>query len=274
MIERYRTELVNLMEISPLPARPAETTILMKVASEAEEGVNIPKGSKFLADVEESKIVFETAFPVYLTPSRLKTIFMTSGESGRVVPIRGGLKAKNYLETEEAMESHEDSIMEPFSLFKFAQEGIERQAIVLYHSNIFNVEDETIYCRIKGAPGLLEKIENGEFRFLYYTEEGFLPVENCQVMGKHILLVKQKENKPVMIENHPYSVFVLEAREPQKENIIIDSISFSSAGNASYATYVGNGTTDYNVERFQLFGDTLSLFAECYIGFDHYFSKK
>ena len=122
--------------------------------------------------------------------------------------------------------------------------------------------------------GLLDRIEKGEFRFLYYTEEGFLPIENCRVMGKHILLVKQKPNKPVMIKNQSYSVFVLEAKEPQKESISIDSISFSSAGSPSYAPYVGNGTTDYNVERFSLFGDTLSLFAECYIGFDHYFSKK
>ena len=44
--------------------------------------------------------------------------------------------------------------MSPFSLFQFAGEGLERQAVVLYHSNIFDVEDETIYCRIKGAPDL------------------------------------------------------------------------------------------------------------------------
>ena len=275
MLERYRTELVNLMEISPMPARPAETTILMNVASEAEEGVGISAGSKFLAGTEEEKIVFETAFPVYLTPSRLKTIFMTSGESGRILPIMGGMKRKSYIETQNMeVSDSETTEMKPFSLFQFAKEGVERQAVVLYHSNIFDVEDETIYCRIKGTPGLLKRIEDGEFRFLYYTEEGFLPVENCRVMGKHILLVKQKPNQPVIIKDHSYSVFVLEAKEPQKESITIDSISFSSAGNPRYAQYVGNGTTDYAAERFQLFGDTLSLFAECYIGFDHYFSKR
>ena len=280
MLERYRTELVNLMEIAPLPARPAETTILMNVATEAEEGIHIPKGSKFLADTEDGKLVFETAYPVCLTPSRLRTMFMTSGNSGKILPLMGELKPKNYIEeerevfTEEEEEKKQESAMKPFSLFKFAGEGMERQAVVLYHSNIFDVENETIYCRIKGAPGLLDRIESGEFRFLYYTEEGFLPVENCRVMGKHILLVKNKPNKPVMVKNKPYSVFVLEAKEPGQESITIDSISFSSAGNATFAKYVGNGTTDYNVERFSLFGDTLSLFAECYIGFDHYFSKK
>ena len=275
MLERYRTELVNLMEISPLPAKPAETTILMNVASEAEGGVGIPKGSKFLADTEEGKIVFETEFPVYLTPSRLKTMFMTSGSSGRILPLMGNLQRKSYLDTTDGNNSEEeDRFMSPFSLFQFAGEGLERQAVVLYHSNIFDVEDETIYCRIKGAPDLLKRIEEGEFGFLYYTEEGFLPVENCRVMGKHILLVKQKPNKHVTVNNQSYSVFVLEAKEPQKESVSIESISFSSAGNPRYVPYVGNGTTDYNVERFSLFGDTLSLFSECYIGFDHYFSKK
>ena len=275
MLERYRTELVNLMEISPLPAKPAETTILMNVASEADEGVSIPKGSKFLADTEEGKLVFETAFPVYLTPSRLKTIFMTSGVSGKVIPFMGGLQRKKYIETEPIeIPEDEDFMLNPFSLFQFAEEGIERQAVVFYHSHIFDVEDETMYCRIEGAPGLLQRIEDGEFRFLYYAEEGFVPVEHCQVMGKNLLLVKQKPNKPVIIKNQSYSVFVLEAKEPQKESITIDSISFSTAGEPKPACYVGNGTTDYNVERFGLFGDNLSLFAECYIGFDHYFSKK
>lgn len=275
MLERYRTELINLMEISPLPARPAETTILMNVATEADEGVSIPKASKFLADTEEGKIVFETAFPVHLTPSRLRTVFMTSGISGRILSLMGNLQRKSYIESQnDTVSDEEDVLMKPFSLFQFAEEGLERQAVVLYHSHIFDVEDETIYCRIKGSPQILKQIEAGEFRFLYYTEDGFCPIENCRVMGKDILLVKQKLNRPVMIKNQPYSVFVLEAKEPQKESISIESISFSSAGSPRKVPYVGNGTTDYNVERFALFGDTLSLFAECYIGFDHYFSKK
>lgn len=282
MLERYRTELVNLMEISPMPARPAQTTVLMNVAIEAEEGVAIAKGSKFLADTEEEKIVFETAFPVYLTPSRLRTIFMTSGHRGCVLPIKGDLKRKKYIEDTQAqvqeempdLEVEDKAEMSPFSLFRFAKEGLERQAVVLYHSYIFDVEEEVIYCKIEGAPKLLQGIKNGEYRFLYYTEEGFLPIESCYVKDNLILLEKQKVNLPVEIKGHSYSVFVLEAKEPQKEAISIESISFSSAGFPKQAEYVGNGTTDYEPKRFQLFGNTLSLFAECYIGLDHYFSKK
>lgn len=280
MLERYRTELINLMEISPMPARPAQTTVLLDVATEAEEGVAIAKGSKFLADTEDEKIVFESAFPVYLTPSRLRTIFMTSGISGRVLPIKGDLKRKNYIEDTNAETQEEDfsqdmeTDMSPFSLFRFAKEGLERQAVVLYHSYIFDVEEEVIYCKIEGAGGLLQGIEKGDYRFLYYTEEGFLPVESCYVKDNLILLEKQKANLPVEIKGNSYSVFVLEAKEPQKEAISMKSISFSSAGLPKQAEYVGNGTTDYAPDRFQMFGNTLSLFSECYIGANHYFSKK
>lgn len=276
MLERYRTELVNLMEISPLPAHPAEATVLMDLAEETDEGVEIHKGSRFLADLGEDRLIFETAFPVYLTPSKLRTIFMTSAEQGRVLPIFGDLKRKEYvdsIEPENATEE-EEKRMRPFRLFQFAQEGLERQAVVLYHSSIFDVENESIYCRIEGAPGFLERLSAGDFRFLYYTEDGFLPVENCQVMGNHILLVKEQPNLPVKVEDREYSVFVLEAKEPQKENITFQSISFSSAGSPRMAEYIGNGTTDFTPERFRLFGDTLTLFAECYIGLDGYFAKK
>lgn len=275
MLERYRTELVNLMEISPLPAHPAEATVLMDLAAEAESGVAIPAGSRLLAEQEEEKIVFETAFPVYLTPAKLRTVFMTSGEKGRVLPIFGELHRKNYVPEETVYSGEEeDAAMKPFELFRFAQEGLERQAVVLYHSSIFDVENETIYCRITGDPTFLQRLAPGEFRFLYYTEEGFLPIESCQVMGDHILLVKEKPNQPVEIDGRTYSVFVLEAMEPQKENITFTSISFSSAGSPRLAEYVGNGTTDFETDRFYLFGDTLSLFSECYIGLDHYFSQK
>ncbi len=275
MLERYRTELVNLMDISPMPAHPAETTVLMDIAAEADEGVAIQAGSRLLADMEDEKIVFETAFPVYLTPSKLRAAFMTSGKKGRIVPVLGALKARSYvpMESETSFEEEETG-MKSFDLFHFAGEGIERQAVVLYHSNIFDVENETIYCRIKGAPGFLEGLKAKDYRFLYYTDEGFLPVEDCQVMGNHILLVKERPNKSVAVDGNNYSVFVIEAKEPQKESITFESIAFSSAGSPRNAEYAGNGTTDYDVNRFYMFGDTLSLFSECFIGMDHYFSKK
>ena len=54
-LERYRTELVNLMDISARPAKPAETIVLMELASEADEGIPIVAGSRLFADTEDEK---------------------------------------------------------------------------------------------------------------------------------------------------------------------------------------------------------------------------
>ena len=108
MPKRYRTELVNLMEISPLPAHPAEATVLMELASEAEEGVAVQAGSRLLADVGDERLIFETAFPVHLTPAKLRTVFMTSGANGKVIPIYGDLKRKEYIPQEETSGKKEE----------------------------------------------------------------------------------------------------------------------------------------------------------------------
>ena len=75
------------------------------------------------------------------------------------------MKKKNYI-LEEINKDVEETGLQPFDLFQFAKEGIERQAVVLYHSNIFDVENETIYCRIEGNPDLLKKIKTGEICFM------------------------------------------------------------------------------------------------------------
>lgn len=267
MLECYHKELVNLMEISPIAAHPAKTTLVMDMKEEVQESLVLPKGSQFVTETDG--IVFETAFPIVVTPAKLKTIFMTAGADGKLKAIKGKFKEENYIETREKKLEEE-----PFSLFQFAEEDLERQAVVLYHNSVFDVEDETIYCRIQGAPELPMKIAAGEFRFLYYTEEGFLPIENCHVLGEEILLVKEKANKPISIDGNSYSIFVLEARKPQKEKICISSVSFASTGSPRSVEYVGNGTNDFSVDQFRLFGDTLSVGAKCYIGFDRYFAKK
>lgn len=267
MLDSYHRELVNLMEIAPGAPRPAKTTLVMDVKAEETKEQLMPKGSKFVTETDG--IVFETAFPVVLTPAKLKTIFMTSGIDGRLKAIKGSFKAPNYIAAKER-EFDEST----FSLFQFSEEELDRQAVVLYHNSVFDTEGETIYCRIQGAPELLTKVETGEVRFLYYTEEGFLPIENWKVLEDEILLVKEKPNKPVCIEGNSYSVFVLEAKKTQQERFTLATISFAAAGSPRNVEYVGNGINDFSVERFRLFGDTLSVGAECYIGLDRYFAKK
>lgn len=276
VLKRYHTEFVNLLDISLKPAHPACAIVLMNLLSDTIPGAYIPKRTRLLAENEDEVIVFETAHPVFLTSSQLRAAFMTSMKSGKVLPVYGDFPLKDFVGNGNlpVMEEDEYATLLPFGLFDFREKGIERQAMVLYHNRIFDVENETIYCKVQGNDDFLTKLIRGEYRFLYYTEDGFCPIESCQVIGDKIVLIKEKPNKKVTERGCEYSVMVIEAVKPQMKTQMFQNIMFSSAGAVRNVEYVGNGSNDYPVEKFSVFGDTLSLFSECYIGMDNYFSQK
>ena len=279
MLDKFHTEMVNLMDISLLPAHPAKATVLMELIPDTVSGIQIPKGTKLLADSEDKKIIFETAYSVYMSGARIDSIFMTSGNNGKVVPLFGEFKEENYIdinseEESEAITSDELREINEFKLFDFSKNGIEKQAVLLYHDNIFDVENELLDCKIIGNEAFLKDIENGKYKILYYSEDGLDEVENYQVVNEHIYFSKEKKSEKVTIDGKEYSLIVIESKEPKNETVTVESIEFSSAGSPREIEYAGNGTTDYDVTKFNLFGDTLSLYSECYIGMDSYFSKK
>ncbi len=274
MLEKYHLELINLLDISPLPAHPSGATVIMELVPDSVQGVPVSKGTKLLAETAEDNIVFETAHSVYVTGSNINTVLMTRGSDGKVIPVSGSFEEKDYAgEVVENLPQSNDELKD-FNLFDFSGKGLEKQAILLYHDSIFDNQHELIDCRIKGNPDFVRRLANGEFRILYYTSEGFKPVEQCNVVGEHIFFSKADKSKQITIKNKEYSLIVVEAKEPQRETIKVDAIEFSSSGSPVEAEYVGNGTTDFDVNSFNMFGDTLAVFAECYIGMDTYFSKK
>ena len=70
--QKCHEKLVNLKELSPLPMRPAEATVVLDLLSKTEEGMELSTGSRFFAEEGEEKIVFETQKEAYLTPAKLK----------------------------------------------------------------------------------------------------------------------------------------------------------------------------------------------------------
>lgn len=280
LLERYHTELVNLLDISLLSAHPAKATVLMDLIPDTVAGVQVPKGTQLLADSDEQKMIFETAYSVYMTGSKISAVFMTSGTNGSVLPVFGAFDEIMYV-PEEDVESELRYVMpdtqqhiEPFKLFDFTKKGIEKQAVLLYHDSIFDVENELLDCKITGNSRFLKDIEKGLYVIKYYCEDGFLEVENFQIVNEHIYFSKAKESKKVFIDGKAYSLIVIEAKEPAVDTVMVDSIEFSSSGSPRVLEYAGNGTTDYDVKKFDVFGDTLALYSECYIGMDSYFSKK
>ncbi len=288
VLEKYHTEFVNMLGISLHPAKPSMATVLLETSQDTIPGVEVYKGTKLLAESEggEDEKIFETLHNLYVTSANLEYMFMTQQEDGKIIPLKGefvktplvdGVVQEEDEEEEadaEALEE-DDNSLKPFRLFASKEAGIQQNALLFYHSTIFNIEDNQIYIKLEGSQTLLEKIQTGAFRFWYFTKDGMLPVEECQVLLEEetIVLNKKKECAVVELEGKQYSLIALMTKEPVKEAITLSDATLSSSGKPATLEAANNGMTDFDSLDFNPFTDTLSLFLDCYLGHDAYFSK-
>ena len=282
LLEVYHAELVNMLGVSLRPAQVASTVLSLNLTSDLVPGAYIPEKSKFYGTTEDGSIIYETGHPIYVTSSRIKEIFMTSEKNGAVIPIFGSLQKKPLISEEISEEELSlegsfatgDEGIPGFTLFDFNKEGIERNALLLYHSDCFDVTNEKIFMRLGGDGELAKRILKDDFKILYFTEEGFVPVENVCVHDDVVEFVKRRELKKVTRKNKELGVLAIEASEPINEKITVNKIEFSSSGDKQPAVSVGNGNNDFEVSNFLPFSDKLSNYSECFISHDEYFARR
>lgn len=301
-IFNYHTEFVNMLGVSLMPSNPSCCIVLTSLAENTIQGLVIPRGTQLFAqpdggeddqaggavneeisstDDTGNTIIFETIHDVYITNSRLTDMFMASGVNGRIKPLLGDIKPQYYIEDDEDRTSadseeeteNEHEELQSFSLFDFSGAGIEKNALVIFHKGIFDVEDNSIYVRIAGNDRLLKKIADGDCRFLCYTEDGLEPVPSVSVKDDLVMLRLEKANKKVTVDNEELSAIVLEAENSIDENEMVSQIGLSSSGEPDKPEFLGDPAHEAEKERFLPFGDTISLFSECYIGHDEYLNK-
>ena len=281
VLDKYHEEFVNMMGITLTPAKPAYSGVNIQLAEDTIPGLQLYKGTKFLAQTEDEPIVFETRHNLYVTNSRLVTAFMTEEKTGKIVPILGDIQPAAYLpqEQEAAWQEKEEEGRNnafPFPLFFSEKKGIEQNVLLIYHSCAFDIENDAIYLRLEGNEKLIRLIEEGKIQLTYYTKEGLVQVEELLVLEDRVTLQikKQKETEKITLEDgREYGLLVLLATEPIKNNYEISRIGVSSKGSAVPMEAVSNGSSDLNQNDFEIFGDTLTLFQECYVGHNRYFGK-
>lgn len=284
ILERYHTEFVNMLGISLLPAKPAEAIVLMGLVQDTIPGAEIYKGTKLLAETGEEnarQIVFETIHNLYVTNSTLEYMFMTESGGGRIIPLKGSFIPQQIVEevrTEEAgadQETEESVKFKSFRLFLSGENGVQKNALLFYHMSALDIEGDNIYVKLAGDPKLIEKIQEGEFRFWYYGVDGLIPIEHVEVLAdsETVILKKEQKNRKIEIDGTAYSLLVLQTEAPVRENITLTQMKVASSGSEVSAEFVNDGDRDFDVDSFEPFGDTLSLYQECYLGHDTYFSK-
>ena len=291
VIEKYHTEFVNMLDISLLPAKPASALVLFDLVNDTVPGVEIPRGTQLTAQPEDADepVIFETSNSIYVSNAVFETAFMTKGKEGYVMPLLGKYDVPELIPPKAAeVDSVGDTIsydaqpqtamkIQPFHLFGKAA-NISKNALLFYHESAFDTADNPLYVRLVGDEKLLEKIRTGAYRFSYYGDGELQAFHEVTMLSdKQTFRLVRAASAPATerldMDGRSYQLVVLEALEPVLENYAIERIAFSSEGREQSAQSVNNGSTDLDVDHFDLFTDTLSIYQECYIGHDNYFAK-
>lgn len=280
IMDRYHTEFVNMLDISLLPAKPASSIVVCELADDTIPGAGVPKGTKLLTDSEEP-VVFETEHSLYVTSASISAVFQADRETGAIVPLLGSFRNPELIRGEELLADYTHTSgasvqdeLKPFTLFG-ENGGIDRNVVVFYHTTVFDCENDDIYVRIEDGEKLVEDIKEKRVRFAYLSEDGIKDYTYTELRpdGKTFVIRKYEPNRRIQAGTEEYSMLLMIADRAPLESRHVQSITFSSHGKPANAENINNGSNDFDVEEFLPFTDTISLYDDCYICHDNYFSK-
>lgn len=295
--ERNCVELVNMLQISLKAAYPAQCAVLMNIVEHTVPGIKLQKGIKLIAENNgDVGITFETANTVYLTNAKLKTALMTSGVTGKVYPIQGvfpelsyleksnivqsdqeeNVEAQTFLETYDYVtkEDHIKEKMSTFRLFDFDRQSYGLYGTLLYHSHLFDVQNNDIVMELQDGEEIVDGIIAGDYALKYWGQKDFIQITDIEKDTEGRLVFRKSEPCGKIVENEKeYSVLLIEPKKSVMKNLSVSQIGFSSEGKPEPLTNIWNGTYELNQKNFQPFGEALHMYAELYIMHQEYFTK-
>lgn len=287
--EKYHTEFVNLMGLTLKPAYPASGVVIAELLRGTVPGVALPRGSRLMADGEDgTPILFETAGDVYLTNARITDVLSLSGARGRILPLLGGPKAvvltpepAEPAEEETAAylpEGEEPQSPAPFALFDYEEPGIEKNALLLYHRSVFGAEAGTpvrISVTTPEGKPLASALADGEsWRWSYYDGTGLHPFDSVQEQDGSVLLRREGGSAPLRLDGTDYHLICLEAVGSVSAAVTVGDIRAASEGEDADPEMILHNGEPLEAAECLPFGDTASLFDECYFCDDRVFSQQ
>ncbi len=284
--DRYHAEFVNFLDLSLLPAKPARCVCLLSLVGDTIPGAPVAKGTKLVASLmDREDVVFETEHNLYVTRAHITDVFSTSKSDGRPVPLKGRFYADPVIPGQEEPEEEEEDdldtsrFLKDFTLFGDAK-GIGERSVLFLHPSLFDVQgNQYIYVRLDPNSELPAQVKNGAYAFYYYAEEGLMPFEEVEDQGDGCFVLKKSQPCKRLVLDEPdggereYSILALRSRGPVREVEAANYVRFASLGEAQPAEYVTTGSQNLDPRNFAPFLDTFTLFSECYIGHETYFSK-
>lgn len=278
-LSKYRIEFVNLYGGSLRPARPATAIVIMEASGRA--GVRVRKGTRLTGtDQNGGEVIFETARDLFVTGCALTDIVGISSKAGRIVPYYGGMRETPLLPELETKEEKGKDF--PIELFSFEEKGIYREALIFHDECLFDQTDE-ICLRFQGetASGELAELFTDEehYGFSYYDGICAAPFESVGRRGDFVVLKKGRTEGNIRPEENggtgrPESAVFLERRKYTDRAVYLTGVETVSPDRQAAPDFVHNTVTELEPACFSPFGDSLSLYQECYIGQDAVFSQK
>lgn len=285
--EKYRTEFVNMLGLTLLPAYPAQGVAHIGLIPDTLPGLDVPAGTKLVADGGEGEnLIFETRQDIHVTAARLTHLFAISTHFGKIIPLMGQLERYSLVggtlpaEVAPETEPAEAPQIPAFSLFDFTGEGVAQNALLLYHRNMFDTpEGVSISVRmIEGATGANiapRFADSSRYRWSYCGQEGMVPFASVRADAEGLVLVNGgEESRKVPFRGQDHSLICLEALGPVRESVSLQALELSSACGPTRPEFVTHNEADLEKEAFMPFGDTASLFDECYIGHSSIFAQQ
>ena len=253
-------------------AIPATGYVTFSLVADDVEPVAVKKNEKVLADGEDGEnLFFETLHDVYVTPAKPDYIYLCEKEN-------------DYIQ--RLFERKEADDVPSGRLFDFQGMNLQEHTLYFSHPSILNIKNEAVvYCSF--TTGLKKKFEDkflkefvneGNIRFEYYSEKGFVPFEEVKIERDQIAL-KKGGSQPYFAlleqdETNSYWIRCVVKDVAAFEQMSVNTMTLRSEGQNIVPEAVHARGVDQKIGEFFPFGERASLYDEVYFISDEVFGKK
>lgn len=280
MLHKCKTEFMNMLGISLRSAFPSSGIVTGEIMPQTVAGIPFPCGSRLLGSDNETDplVIFETTSDVYLTASRIRHILSISGEFGKIIPILGGPHKFSLSPTKNRAQDVKPLDEQGFSgvsLFDYQEEGVEQSMILLYHKTIFDIPEGArirVQLPTEGVSSN-DYADPTRFQWSFFQGEDFVPFQVESDGDCGVYLMQSQESDLMLLEKEAYHVICLKALGQIKESMEVSRVGISSHCDWVLPTFISHNDQDIPFEHCLPFGDSASLFDECYIGQDQIFRQ-
>ncbi|MDR1070694.1 MAG: hypothetical protein LBL37_07950 [Gracilibacteraceae bacterium] len=280
VLGKLHTEFVNMLALSPQPARPARGVIVLALAADTVSGADLPAGTKLLGyrDESDTPLIFETVADLHVTDARLRDLIGVFPAGGGVISYMGGAHRVRLVGEDAGEDIAAAERFAPFRLFDSSGgEDISRNALVFYHKSLFDLAVGGAISAFLHTGGLGDETrfcDRNRYRWSCLTESGLRPLAAAAGPDGSVTLAPDEDTAKIERGGVMYSAIVLEAAAPVRESVELLSAGFSSSCRDAVPSFVTHNADDMDPAAFMPFGPAASLYDECYIGGDSVFSKQ